>query len=89
MGPCFQSGGADGGHPETAHGPGLHPGLQRGAQPGPSPPQEHPGQGGAEKAPALHQLTQAARCPRRLGQVRPRPPVTPDSHLQRILKMMI
>lgn len=64
-----QSSGADGRHPEAADGPGVHVGVQRRAQSRPRAPQEHPGQGGAEEAAALHQLAQAAGCPRRLGQV--------------------
>lgn len=49
-----QFGGTDGGHPETADGPGVHAGVQRWAQPRPCAPEEHPGQGGAEEAAALH-----------------------------------
>lgn len=64
-----QSSGADRRHPEAADGPGLHAGVQRRAQSRPRAPQEHPGQGGAEETAALHQLAQAAGCPRRLGQV--------------------
>lgn len=64
-----QSSGADGRHPEAADGTGVHAGVQRRAQSRPRAPQEHPGQGGAEEAAALHQLAQAAGCPRRLGQV--------------------
>lgn len=67
--PSRQSGGADGRHPEAADGPGVHAGVQRRAQPRPRAPQEHPGQGGAEEAAALHQLAQAAGRPRGLGEV--------------------